>query len=212
LQGISVSTGKVELKLPFPFSVAIFIKLMPNNTSGGNLDWKKRVELVFEHFLWSTRWLVLIAVLASLVSAFILFLAGLYEIVHLVIMFFKTTSYKYFYSKLLSTIIASVDLFLIGTFLLVFSLGLYELFISKLDPAENTPHGQKVLAIRNLEDLKEKLGRLVIMVLIVSFFKQVLHLEYKNPLETLYIALGVLLIALALYFTHKGHSSSKEEH
>jgi len=169
-------------------------------------DWKKRFELVFEHFLWNTRWLVLIAVVASLVSAFILFVAGLYEIGYLVLYFFKAPSYEHFYSKLLSTIIASVDLFLIGTFLLVFSLGLYELFISKLDPAENDPQGQRVLAIKNLEDLKEKLGRLVIMVLIVSFFKQVLHIEYSNPLETLYIALGVLLIALALYFTHKGHA------
>jgi len=168
-------------------------------------DWRKNLELAFETFLWNTRWLVLIAVVASLFSAFILFLAGLYEIIDLVFYFFTAESYHHFYSKLLGVIIASVDLFLIGTFLLVFSLGLYELFISKLDPAESSPQGQKVLAIRNLEDLKEKLGRLVIMVLIVSFFKQVLHLEYKSPVETLYIALGVLLIALALYFTHKGH-------
>jgi uncharacterized membrane protein YqhA len=173
--------------------------------SQNNLGWKKKVELAFETFLWNTRWLVLIAVLSSLVSALILFLVGLYEIVHLVVIFFHAESYKHFFSKLLGSVIASVDLFLIGTFLLVFSLGLYELFISKLDPAENTPHGQKVLAIKSLEDLKEKLGRLVIMVLIVSFFKQVLHLQYKSPLETLYIALGVLLIALALYFTHKEH-------
>jgi uncharacterized protein (TIGR00645 family) len=173
--------------------------------NGEKKGFKRTVELVFENFLWNTRWLVLIAVLSSLVSALVLFLAGLYEIVHLVGLIFHTEGYKHFYSKLLGIVIASVDLFLIGTFLLVFALGLYELFISKLDPAENSPHGQKVLAIKNLEDLKEKLGRLVIMVLIVSFFKQALHLQYKTPMDTLYIALGVLLIALALYFTHKGN-------
>ena len=168
-----------------------------------NISIQKRLELFFENLLWKTRWLVLIAVISSLVSAFIIFLVGLYEIFHLVGSFIFSISYEKFYAKLLSVVIASVDLFLIGTFLLVFALGLYELFISKIDPAENDPLGERVLVIRNLEDLKEKLGRLVIMVLIVSFFKQVLHMEFKNPLETLYIALGVLLIALGLYFTHK---------
>jgi uncharacterized membrane protein YqhA len=168
-----------------------------------NISIQKRLELLFENLLWKTRWLVLIAVISSIVSAFIIFLVGLYEIFHLVVSFVFNISYEKFYAKLLSVVIASVDLFLIGTFLLVFALGLYELFISKIDPAENDPLGERVLVIRNLEDLKEKLGRLVIMVLIVSFFKQVLHMEFKNPLETLYIALGVLLIALGLYFTHK---------
>jgi uncharacterized membrane protein YqhA len=130
-------------------------------------------------------------------------LVGTYEVLHLVGAFLSTANYESFYAKLLAVVIASVDLFLIGTFLLVFALGLYELFISKIDPAENDPLGQRVLVIKNLEDLKEKLGRLVIMVLIVAFFKQVLHLEYKEPLQTLYIAIGVFLLALALYFTHK---------
>jgi len=163
----------------------------------------RKVELLFENFLWNTRWLVLVAVIASLLSSFVIFMVGFYEVLHLVWDFVSGGSYKHFYAKLLSVVIASVDLFLIGTFLLVFALGLYELFISKIDPAENDPLGERVLVIRSLEDLKEKLGRLVIMVLIVSFFKQVLHLEFKNPLETLYIAVGVLMIALALYFTHK---------
>ena len=167
------------------------------------VSWQKKIELFFETFLWNTRWLVLVAVLASLLSSFVIFIVGLYEVLHLVLGFLTEFSYKHFYAKLLAVVIASVDLFLIGTFLLVFALGLYELFISKIDPAEKDPLGQRVLVIKSLEDLKEKLGRLVIMVLIVSFFKQVLHLEFKNPLETLYIALGVLLIALALYFTHK---------
>ncbi|HIP86649.1 MAG TPA: YqhA family protein [Aquifex sp.] len=161
------------------------------------------MELFFENLLWKTRWLVLIAVIASLVSSLIIFLVGIYEVFHLVTSFVINASYEKFYAKLLSVVIASVDLFLIATFLLVFALGLYELFVSKIDPAEKDPLGERVLVIKSLEDLKEKLGRLVIMVLIVSFFKQVLHLEFKNPLETLYIALGVLLIALALYFTHK---------
>ncbi len=163
----------------------------------------RKIELIFETFLWNTRWLVFIAVIASLISSFVLFIVGFYAVIHLLYMFAGKYSYEAFYGKLLSVVIASVDLFLIGTFLLVFALGLYELFISKIDPAEQDPLGSRVLVIKNLEDLKEKLGRLVIMVLIVTFFKQVLHMEFKTPLDTVYISLGVLMVALALYFTHK---------
>jgi len=115
-----------------------------------NYSWRKRVELFFESFLWNTRWLVLIAVLASLLSSFVIFLVGLYEVLHLVFGFLTELSYRNFYAKLLSVVIASVDLFLIGTFLLVFSLGLYELFISKIDPAEKNPLGERVLVIKKI--------------------------------------------------------------
>ena len=147
-----------------------------------SLTWQRKVELLFENFLWQTRWLVLIAVLASLLSSFVIFMVGLYEVFHLVFAFLGELSYKNFYAKLLSVVIASVDLFLIGTFLLVFSLGLYELFISKIDPAENDPLGQRVLVIKSLEDLKEILSKGILGAVILvdatnpNSVKEALHL------------------------------------
>jgi uncharacterized membrane protein YqhA len=163
----------------------------------------RKLEILWESILWNTRLLVFIAVISSLISSFVLFTVGFYEVIHLLISFLGHYTYEEFYKKLLAVVIASVDLFLIATFLLVFAFGLYELFISKIDPAEENPQGIKVLVIKNLEDLKEKLGRLVIMVLIVAFFKQVLHMDFKEPLDILYIAVGILFVSLALYFTHK---------
>ncbi|MDQ7082816.1 MAG: YqhA family protein [Aquificota bacterium] len=117
--------------------------------------------------------------------------------------FFKTLDYEILSKKLVASAIASIDMFLIATFLLIFSLGLYELFVSKIDVAEKDPRSSKVLFITNLEDLKTKLGRVVIMVLIVTFFKKALELNYETPLDLLYLSLGALGIALALYFTHR---------
>jgi len=67
--------------------------------------------------------------------------------------------------------------------------------------AEKDPKSSKVLFITNLDDLKTKLGRVVIMVLIVVFFKQALEMTYTSPLDLLYLSLGALGISLALYFT-----------
>jgi hypothetical protein len=44
------------------------------------------------------------------------------------------------------------------------------------------------------------------MILIVSFFKNVVHTKFDNPLNILYLGFGILMVALALYFTNKsGH-------
>ncbi len=163
----------------------------------------KKIELIFEAFLWKSRLLVLLAVLSSLVGSFALFLAGLVEVFLPLVKFFKTLNYDLLSKKLVASAIASIDMFLIATFLLIFSLGLYELFISKIDVAERDPRSSKVLFITNLEDLKTKLGRVVIMVLIVTFFKEATDMEYNEPVDILFLSLGALGIALALYFTHK---------
>ncbi len=165
----------------------------------------KRLELIFESFLWKSRLLVLLAVVSSLVASFVLFIAGLMEILLPLLKLIKTLDYTVFQKKLLTAAIASIDMFLIATFMLIFSLGLYELFVSKIDVAEQDPKSSKVLFINNLEDLKTKLGRVVIMVLIVVFFKHAVDMEYKEPLDLFFLSLGSMGIALALYFTHKNH-------
>ena len=50
------------------------------------------------------------------------------------------------------------------------------------------------------------------MVIIVTFFKQTLDMEYKEPLDILYLGAGALGIALALYFTHKEHNANDQKH
>ncbi len=162
----------------------------------------KRLEEIFEGILWKSRLLVLFAVISSILYALALFITGFYEF-FIVISKSKIYDYETFQKKLLSSAITSIDMFLIGTFLLIFALGIYEIFISKIDQAQMDERSSKVLFIRNLEDLKEKLGRVVIMVLIVIFFKTALNMKYSTPIDLLYLSAGAVGISLALFFTKK---------
>jgi uncharacterized membrane protein YqhA len=87
--------------------------------------------------------------------------------------------------------------------MLIFAFGLYELFISKIDAAEDTQAGSSILAIHSLDQLKDKIAKVIVMVLIVSFFQKVLHTRYDGALEMLYFALSIGLLALGLYFLGK---------
>ncbi len=172
----------------------------------------RKIEMIFEEFMWKSRFLVIIAVIASLIASFFLFLIGVYEIFYPVIKFIETGRIAVIQKKMLASVIASLDLFLIATFLIIFSLGLYELFISKIEPAEKDEKSSRILVVRNLEDLKTKLGKIIVMVLIVYFFKQSIRFEFSNSHDFLFFGAGLVGIAIALYLSHKETHESKQSH
>ncbi|NPB07314.1 MAG: YqhA family protein [Aquificae bacterium] len=176
------------------------------------MQFRKLVEEVFETFLWYSRLLVIIAVLASLAASLFLFLAGVFEIFYPIYKFVKTGDVLALQKKLLGSVIASLDLFLIATFLIIFSLGLYELFVSKIDPAERDERSSRILIVRNLEDLKTKLGKIIVMVLSVFFFKQSLEFKFSESIDFFYFGLGLISIAVALYLSHKETHETRMQH
>ncbi|NPA34045.1 MAG: YqhA family protein [Chlorobi bacterium] len=158
----------------------------------------KPFKSLFKQFLVLSRFMVLIAVIVSLLASFMLFIAGLYEVTHVIWLLFKTGEMQIYQGKVLASVITALDMFLIATFLIIFSRGLYELFIGPLD----APTG-KVFEIRSLEDLKTKLGKIIIMAMIVLLFKQLLKSHFTSALDFLYIGVALISISAALYLSHK---------
>ena len=167
----------------------------------------KKLEWLFESALWNSRFLILLPVLFSLLGAVALFVIASIDIYHVstytVEIYIKHLHPADFHEKVVGEIIGAIDLYLIAVILLLFSFGLYELFISNIDPADQS-ESSKILQIHSLDQLKDKLAKVIVMVLVVSFFKRVLHTSYGSPLELLYFAGAILALALGLYFLHKG--------
>lgn len=101
--------------------------------------------------------------------------------------------------KLLTSIIKAFDTYLIGAVLLIFAIGLYELFIHRLHAVENTGIAGRLLFVRDLDDLKNRLAKLVLLVLVVEVLQQALQLTYASPLDVLYLALATLLVGGAIF-------------
>ena len=168
----------------------------------------KLLENIFENILWNGRLFIILAVIFGMIGAVALFVIAsvdIYEMASFVIStYISHTHPDKFHEEVVGMIIGAVDLYLIAVVMLIFSFGLYELFISELDPAKS--HGSsKILEIHSLDQLKDKLAKVIVMVLIVSFFKRVLHTEYHGALEMLYFAGSIFALSFALYFLHKGH-------
>ncbi len=109
------------------------------------------------------------------------------------------------YTDLVATIAGVIDGYLFATIMLIFAMGLYELFISKIEIVENSELAQRILLIRSIDDLKDRLAKVIFLVLIVKYFEYALHGSYTTPLALLELAAGVLLLAGALWLTAKTH-------
>ncbi len=167
------------------------------------------MEKLFEGVLWQSRLVVLVAVVASIVGAVALFYMATVDA------FYMITHLLHYASPALDSaarvalrgetvthVVEIVDGYLLATFLLIFGLGLYELFISKIDQAEQAENGSQVLLINSLDDLKARLAKVVLMILIVRYFEHALGMSFETPLELLQFAGGIALLGLALYFAH----------
>ena len=163
------------------------------------------IEKFFESSLWSARFMAILAVVFGIVSSLLLFILASLDVIKAV----KITIQGYtgaaaqagFQQLVLAKIIGAVDFYLIAVVLLIFSFGVYELFISKVDAAKGS-EASRILEINSLDDLKDKISKVIIMVLVVTFFKKVLTMKFSGPLEMLYLALGILALSGGLYLLH----------
>ncbi|HEX8694495.1 MAG TPA: YqhA family protein [Longimicrobium sp.] len=165
------------------------------------------LERGFERLLWGSRLIVLLAVVASLVVAVGMFFVATVDVIGLLehVAHYAAAAVDE-RPELRSTIVAHVvevvDGYLLASIMLIFSLGLYELFISRIEAAEGSEFAERLLLIRSLDDLKDRLAKVVLLILVVKFFEYALQLSFQTPLDLLYLAIGVLLVSAALYLSH----------
>lgn len=166
-------------------------------------------ERLFEGALWRSRLVVYAAVICSMLAAFALFYVTVIDV-------YYTLAHLTHYAALddaaraelrantVAHIVGSVDGFLLAIVLLIFAFGIYELFISDIDCAQNE-RSSKVLIIESLDDLKSRLASVILMILVVIFFEHAIHFQPNGIMDLVYFSIAISLISLALYLLHKSH-------
>ena len=171
----------------------------------------KRGEQRFERLLWRLRLISILPVIMSLASTVITFVLGTRKIGLAILGLGQAhESDKGYMAKLLGGVVTGIDLYLIGIALLIFGYGVYELLISPIDAArESSGGGSGLLDIRNLDQLKEKLVKVLVVALIVAAFKAMLTLPINDGPSLAYFCLGVLLLAFSGYLVTGEHGHGR---
>ena len=153
-----------------------------------------------------SRYMVIIPVVASLVGALILMVYGAVATV---------LDAAYVFDQMLKgsdkglktaavQFIELVDVFLLATVLYIIGVGLYELFIGKLDMPD-------WLVITSLDDLKVKLISVVITVLSVLFLGLVVSWDGTTNLLIPGAGIALVIGALTLFLSQQGKQKAKGE-
>ncbi len=166
------------------------------------------IEKIFENSLWTSRFVIILAVVFGLIGAIVLFIVAsfdIYDTAKYVLTSYMTHAHpEHFHEEVVGGIIGAVDLYLIGVVMIIFSFGLYELFISDIDPAKDEDGEEnQLLAIHSLDQLKDKISKVIVMVLVVGFFQKVGHTIYNGALDLFYLALSITAVSVGLYFLSK---------
>ena len=172
-------------------------------------------ETAFEHFLWHFRVVIVLGVIGLVTGSCIVFFYGIVETVHLLLSFARTMWLEgghlahdsatglLTYNAMIMGLITVVDDFLIGIVLLIFGLGSYDLFISRIDAAlEQGDIRPDWLVFGSLDELKSVLGKVVLMILVINFLRLTIETRFEGPLHLVYLGAGIALVSLGLKLTH----------
>ncbi|CAL1386682.1 unnamed protein product [Linum trigynum] len=180
------------------------------------------LEENIEKVVYRCRFLAILAVFGSLIGSFLCFIKGCVYVGTSFMQYFATRG------KVIIYLVEAIDVYLLGTVMLVFGMGLYELFVSNLSPSKTSPgetmadrsnlfgmftlkERPKWLEVKTVNELKTKLGHVIVMLLLIGFFEKSKTAAIHSPLDLLCFAASVLLCSGSLFLLSK-LSDSKSGH
>lgn len=153
----------------------------------------KKNKTSFEDIFFNSRYFILLAVGITLMSSIFLFIWNVHNFV-----WFITNAINLSEKDIIINIISTIDIFLLWVITLIISFSLYEMYI-KSDINENNVNLPKALVVCSLEELKAKLTSVILIILIITYFKYSINLTYNSAYELLAFAVWIFFISLSIY-------------
>ena len=159
--------------------------------------------ITFRRILVSSRFFVLLAVVGSFIASLVTLIAGVVAVLTSTAALIRSGGYGVKSAKSLGVdVLQVIDIFLVGAVLYIMALGIYELFIDPEFPAPGW------LKIETLDDLKERLVAVVVVMLSVTFLAYVVDLQATSSILEIGAAIGAVLVGLGVYFKLAGGNHS----
>ncbi|XP_024366879.1 uncharacterized protein [Physcomitrium patens] len=188
----------------------------------GKEQWIQTVESRIEKAIFDFRFLTLTAIVGSLVGSLLCFVKGCGFICESFISYFEMCLNGLHTGNVILRLVEAVDVYLVGTVMLIFGMGLYGLFISnesndgKSDRAlkNTTLFGMFALTrrplwmrITTLDTLKTKLGHVIVMILLVKLFEKSKTVQIRSSMDLLCYSISIFLSSASLFVLQRLHAS-----
>ncbi|KAF6140735.1 hypothetical protein GIB67_035162 [Kingdonia uniflora] len=192
------------------------------NGSGLLTRFAKSTESNIERVIFDFRFLALLAVGGSLAGSVLCFLNGCVYIVDAYKVYWSSCVKGVHTGQMVLRLVEAIDVYLAGTVMLIFGMGLYGLFISNVSPdvpssSDRALKGSslfgmfalkerpKWMKISSLDELKTKVGHVIVMILLVKMFERSKMVKITTGMDLLSYSVCILLSSASLYILHALH-------
>ncbi|CAI0398908.1 unnamed protein product [Linum tenue] len=180
------------------------------------------VELLSQQAIFDFRFLALFAVAGSLAGSLLCFLNGCIYIVDAYRVYWSSCVKGVHSGQMVLRLVEAIDVYLAGTVMLIFGMGLYGLFISNV-PHDVHPSDDRALKgssffgmfalkerpkwmkISSLDELKTKVGHVIVMILLVKMFERSKMVTIATGMDLLSYSVCIFLSSASLYILHNLH-------
>ncbi|XP_031113176.1 uncharacterized protein LOC116016878 [Ipomoea triloba] len=184
----------------------------------------KSTESTIERVIFDFRFLALLAIGGSLAGSLLCFLNGCVYIFEAYKVYWSSCVKGVHTGQMVLRLVEAIDVYLAGTVMLIFGMGLYGLFISNVSPdvhptvdralKQSSLFGMfalkerpKWMKISSLDELKTKVGHVIVMILLVKMFERSKMVNIATGLDLLSYSVCIFLSSASLYILHNLHKS-----
>ncbi|XP_031483366.1 uncharacterized protein LOC116252894 [Nymphaea colorata] len=179
----------------------------------GGKSWKLKVQKAIEKFILDFRFGTLIAVVGSLLGSILCFAEGCNIIARTSMEYFHAMWQRTDQAQTVLKLMEAIDMFLVGTAMLVFGMALYNYFIRPrhLKQSEDLQPNSNLLGLFHLKsqpqwvemgsltEIKTKIGHAVVMILHVGILEKFQNVTIANAMDLTCFA-GAILVSSACVF------------
>ncbi|KAF8668967.1 hypothetical protein HU200_052179 [Digitaria exilis] len=186
------------------------------------------VERVRTRVIFDFRFLALLAIAGSLAGSVLCFLNGCVYIKEAYQVYWSCCVKGVHSGQMVLKVVEAIDVYLAGTVMLIFGMGLYGLFISNTSTdvpseADRALRGSslfgmfalkerpKWMKITSLDELKTKVGHVIVMILLVKMFERSKMVKIATGMDLLSYSVCIFLSSASLYILHNLHKGDHEE-
>ncbi|RVW40765.1 hypothetical protein CK203_080673 [Vitis vinifera] len=189
--------------------------------------WVKTLARLDRFPLWvifDFRFLALLAVGGSLAGSLLCFLNGCVYIIDAYKVYWTSCVKGIHTGKMVLRLVEAIDVYLAGTVMLIFGMGLYGLFISNVPPdvppsVDRALKGSslfgmfalkerpKWMKISSLDELKTKVGHVIVMILLVKMFERSKMVTIATGMDLLSYSVCIFLSSASLYILNNLHKA-----
>ncbi|KAI3964134.1 hypothetical protein MKW92_039652 [Papaver armeniacum] len=212
-------------KVPSAANNSSFNHALPAKPAGGPLfRFLQSTEGNIEKAIFDFRFLALFAIAGSLAGSLLCFLNGCVYIFDAYKVYWTSCVRGNHSGQMVLRLVEAIDVYLAGTVMLIFAMGLYGLFISN-SPHNAPPSKDRALKgsslfgmfalterptwmkISSLDELKTKVGHVIVMILLVKMFERSKTVIITTGVDLLSYSVCIFFSSASLYILHNLHKS-----